>query len=286
MRFKEYLKPTSLDEALALLQRRTPRTAVLAGGTWLNAEAPRDVEAVVDIAALGLDKVEWQSSPPMLTLGAAVTLQTLVSALANTPGLDVLATTAEAMAAVNIRNRATLGGVIVTADAPSPLVTALIACDAELVIQAVQTAEERTIALTAFLAYREQVLADGVLITAIRMPVPSADTRAAYERVARTPKDYPIVCAVARCAMKDGIAGNMRVAMGGVAPTPIRLSNMEFSLEKKPVQEHLERALDNAIATLTPASDYLGSAEYRREMARVLARRAVMKAAGSAQDKK
>jgi probable selenate reductase FAD-binding subunit len=279
MEIKEYHRPSTLDEALSLIRRKTPHTAVLAGGTWLNGETPRDIEAVVDISKLGLDRVDRQGSPPLVRIGAAATLQSLVDALRDTPGLDVLATTAHAMAGLNIRNQATLGGAIVTANASSPLVTALLACEAELVIQA---DEERTVALSGFLSYRERMLAEGILITEVRMPIPSADTRAVYERVARTPRDYPIVCAVARCAVKDGIAGNVRIAVGGVTPTPIRLSAMEFALEKKTIAEHLDRALSVAVGELAPQNDWLGSAEYRAEMARVLVRRAVEKAAGIA----
>ena len=280
MLFNEYHKPATIDEAVSLLRRKSPRTVALSGGTWLNGEAPRDVGAVVDIAQLGLNKIERQSSPPLLRIGAAVTLQQLVDAFA--PGqpqwpitaLDVLSITAQAMASLNIRNRATIGGTLVTADSSSPLATALLVCDVDVVVQA---DERRTLSLSAFLAYRERMLAEGMLVTHIEMPIPSADTRAAYERVARTPKDYPIVCAVARCATKDGIAGNMRVAVGGVSPTPIRLNNLEFALEKKPVRDYLDSALQDAIKTLSPQSDWLGSAEYRAEMAHVLTRRAIMR---------
>jgi probable selenate reductase FAD-binding subunit len=279
MEVKEYHRPSTLDEALSLIRRKTPHTAVLAGGTWLNGETPRDVEAVVDISNLGLDRIDRQGSPPLMRIGAATTLQSLIDALRDMPGLDVLATAAHAMAGLNIRNQATLGGAIVTADGSSPLVTALLASDAELVIQA---DEERTVTLSGFLSYRERMLAEGILMTEVRMPIPSADTRAVYERVARTPRDYPIVCAVARCAVNVGIAGNVRIAVGGVASTPIRLSAMEFGLEKKTISEYLDRALSAAVAGLSPQNDWLGSAEYRAEMARVLVRRAVEKAAGIA----
>lgn len=277
MQVNEYHKPNSLDEAITLLRRTTPRTAVLAGGTWLNGEAPRDIEAVVDIGGLGLNQIIRQSSPPLMRLGATATLQVLIESLRDVPGLDVLAITAHAMAARNIRNQATLGGAIVTADSSSPLVTALLACDAELVIQA---DEEHTVTLSGFLAYRQRMLVEGILITEIRVPIPSTNTRAVYQRVARTPRDYPIVCAVARCAMNNGIAGNVRVACGGVASTPIRLNAIEFALEKKLVAEHLDQAIHSAIGALTPQGDWLGSGEYRKETARVLVQRALAEAAG------
>lgn len=276
LRLNEYNRPATLDEAMALLRRKSPRTKVLAGGTWLNGQPHGLIEAAVDIGGLGLDKIEKARNGALLRIGAAVSLQNVVEAMTDIPGLSVLTTTAHAMAGLNIRNQATVGGSIVTADSPSPLVTALLACNAELVIQATQ---ERTVSLSGFLSYRQNILDGGALITTIVLPIPSTDTCSAYERVARTPRDYPIVCAVASCAIKDGIAGNMRVAVGGVANTPIRLTQLELALEKKPVASLLEMSLGEAVGLLTPPDNWLGSSAYRKEMAAILVRRAIHVAA-------
>jgi CO/xanthine dehydrogenase FAD-binding subunit len=280
LNLKEYHRPRELTEALALLQRKQTRTAVLSGGTWLVGEAPPDVEAVVDIADLGLTRILVEGS--LVRIGAGVTHQQLVeNDVLGAGALRVIGQTAHAMSSLNIRNRATIAGAIVTADAASPLVTALLACDAEVVIAGArdksgQTNGLKVLPLPGFLAYRQQILSEGVLITEVRMPLPSSDTRSHYARVARTPRDYPIVCAVAAFAMKDGIAGRVRVALGGVAPTPIRLNQLEFGLEKKALADWLDRELDAQMALIEPVGDWLGSAEYRKEMARVLVRRAIL----------
>lgn len=276
MRFKDYYKPTSIAEALILLRGSSQRTQVLAGGTWLNAGNNRNIDAVIDVGQLCLGNISRVGSPPALRIGATVTLQTLVDAFTDSPGLEVISQAAHAMAALNIRNQATVVGSVITSDAASPLATALLTCDAELVVYA---AEERVVSLGAFLSYREQIMAEKVLVTAIQMPIPSADTASSYQRVARTPRDYPIVCVAARCAVRDGIIGNMRIAVGGVAPTPIRLTKMELALEKKNVRQHFDAALADAISELTPTDSWLGSSEYRRTVAAVLVRRAVSEAA-------
>lgn len=276
LRVSEYHRPATVEDAVALLRRKSPRTRVLAGGTWLNGQPHGLIEAVVDISSLGLGKIERETSSARLRIGAAVTLHSIEETLNQFPGLDVLSATAHAMAGLNIRNQATIGGTIATADSSSPLVTALLACNADLVIQASQ---ERTVSLSGFLSYRQNILDDGALITAIVLPIPSSDTHSAYERVARTPRDYPIVCAVASCAIKDGIAGNMRVAVGGIADTPIRLTQLELALEKKRVASLLDMALDDAIGRLSPPDNWLGSSEYRKDVAGTLVRRAVLKAA-------
>ena len=283
---KEYHRPHGLQDAVALLQRKDTKTVVLGGGTWLMGEGPRHVEAVVDVANLGLSKFLVEGN--LLRIGAAVTHQQLVehdlAGKTSLSALHIIGETAEAMSGLNIRNRATIAGAIVTADASSPLVTALLACNAEVVIagakdktKAAQSASDfyKVLPLSGFLSYRQQVLGEGTLITEVRLPVPLADTKSSYARVARTPKDYPIVCAAAALAMSDGIAGNVRVAVGGVASTPIRLSHLEFGLENKVLNDWFERELETAMQAVQPKGNWLGSADYRKEMARVLVARVI-----------
>ncbi len=132
---KEYHRPQGLADAVALLQRQDTKTVALGGGTWLMGEGPRDVEAVVDIVNLGLNKIIVEDN--LVRIGSGVTHQHLVEhdlvGKAAASALHIIGETAEAMSGLNIRNRATIAGAIVTADSSSPLVTALLACDAEVV---------------------------------------------------------------------------------------------------------------------------------------------------------
>jgi aerobic carbon-monoxide dehydrogenase medium subunit len=284
--FQEFHTPDTLEAASELLRRETPHTVVLAGGTWLTGEAPSAVEAVVDIARLGLDAIVLEGKT--LRIGAAATLAALhgneiAGAHGSSAGLRILGETAAAMAGASIRNRATVGGTIVTADSASPLVTALLACDAEVVVYGLRprnSSKDRdlfqTLVLSAVLEYGSGLFARGGLITEVRVSLPSADTQSRYERVARTPKDYPIVCAAVQFAQHKGVAGNMRAAVGGVAAHPIRLNRFEFGIEKKNINEFIDAELRAEIVALNPSADFRGSADYRREMAQVLTRRAVM----------
>ena len=87
LNLSEYHRPGSIAEAIELLGRKTPRTVVLGGGTWLNGEGAlrnlQDIRAVVDVADLGLNRIETvtvseSDRPPIVRIGAAVTHQTLV----------------------------------------------------------------------------------------------------------------------------------------------------------------------------------------------------------------
>ncbi len=276
---KEYHRPDNLDEAVSLLRRDSSHTVALAGGTTLVASGRRDVEAVVDLCDLPLAYVRARNAT--LYIGATTTLQGLI----DTPELQtfasgVLAETARAVAGRNLRNAATVGGRVASAGGEDPLLTALLALDARI---AAHSPEARQIPLAGFLAYRSRLLDDGALITEISLPLLIGPLGAAYVALGKTPRDYPIVCAVARMELAQGIAGNVRLALGGVAPTPVRASAAEQALERKKLTEaRIAEAAEKAADGLSPTGDFRGSAEYRREMARVLARRALTEAGARA----
>ena len=275
----DYYRPATVDQAIELL-RRSPGVVALAGGTQLVASGRRDVSAVVDLRDLPLAYVRAQNAT--LYIGATTTLQQLV----DHPDLQtfasgVLAETAHAVAGRNVRNAATVGGTVASAGGEDPLLTALLALDASLTIYAPQA---RQIPLSGFLAYRRRLLDDGALITQLGLPLLIGPLGAAYVAVGRTPRDRPIVCAVARLELAKGIAGNVRLALGGVAPTPVRASAVEQMLERKQVTPaRIAQAAEMAAEGLAPPDDFRGSAQYRAAMARVLARRALTKAVARAQ---
>jgi probable selenate reductase FAD-binding subunit len=270
----DYYRPGSVDEAINLL-RRGPGVVALGGGTRLLASGQRDVQAVVDLRELSLAYVRAQSAA--LCIGATTTLQQLIDHPdIQTFASGVLAETARAAAGRNVRNAATVGGAVASGGGDDPLLTALLALDARLTVYA---PEARQIPLSGFLAYRARLLNDGALITEISLPLLIGPLGAAYVAVGRTPRDTPIVCAVARMELAQGIAGNVRLALGGVGVTPVRAATVEQVLERKEWTEaRIAEAAEKAAHGLTPPDDFRGSAEYRRAMARVLARRVLAEA--------
>jgi len=270
-----YHRPENVEQAVDLLRRGGQSTVALAGGTALLASGRRDVKAVVDLRGLPLSYLHVQGAT--LFVGAMTTLQQLVdSPELQTFSSGVLATTARAVAARNLRNAATIGGAVACADGDDPLLVALLALDARLTVFA---PEARQIPIAGFLAYRGRLLDDGALIKEIRLPLLIGPLGAAYSAVGRTPSDRPIVCAVARMELASGMASNVRLALGGVAAVPVRANDAEQLLERKSLSpERMEAAAQAVAARLAPPGDFLGSAEYRREMAIVLARRALQTA--------
>ena len=268
----EYHRPTHLDEALALLARRDVRTVPIGGGSDLVARRRRDVEAVVDLRDLGLSYIRRDGD--VLRVGATTTLQALIDSPETAQGWDgELARVAELTTARNLREQGTLAGTLVSAESNNPLAVLLLALDATLTIEP----GHKTIALADFLSSRASLLTAS-LITEVTAPLPRAGEAVAFEKVSRTPADLPIVCATVRARIENGMAREVRAVLGGVGPAPLRVPRIEQALEGAPP----DRAdLEGVIAELRPPSDFLGSAEYRREMAAVLLRRAVRRVYGS-----
>lgn len=244
----EYHRPESVDEALNLIARDIPVTLPMGGGTVLNRPSP-DPIAVVDLQALRLDEVVRKGN--VLQVGATVTLQKLLQ-VQDLPAALVQALRSEA--SYNLRQSATVVGTLLAAGGRSPLATAFLALDATLDCISLASGEEQ-VGLGDLLPVRKERLR-GLLVTSLALPL---NARLAYEYVARTPADQPVICAsVARWP-----SGRTRLALGGFGAAPL------LALDG-PEPAGIEEAARNAYSQ---AGDEWASAEYRQEMAAVLAKR-------------
>jgi probable selenate reductase FAD-binding subunit len=268
---REYYRPDRLETALALLFRPGVHTVALAGGTELVGRPTPEVEAVVDLQDLGLGTI--RADADTLHLGAMTRLQELVdSPLVKALAGGLVARTAHSTTSSVLRHQATLGGTLIAAAGRADLVPALLVLDAEAVIR---TPGERHLALHEFCRDPQAILSGGLLIEVlIRVPPPA--TGAAYHKIGRTPGDQAIVGVAARLTASDGRCSQARLAVCGVGPAPIRLTDAEAALEGQTVDDAtIAAAAEAARAAVAPVSDFRASADYRREMVAVLAARAV-----------
>lgn len=268
----EILFPATLTEAVQLLRRPNVTSAILAGGTQLaprqRARGARPLEALISLRDLKLAYIKSDSA--LLHIGAATTLEMIVKA---TECSGLLAQAARAVTSLNLRNSATLGGTLVTASGGNPLPAALLVLDATLTLY---SPEARQTPLDSFMNYRERLIQDGALIAEIAIPLQRMVAHAAYDQVARTPADSPIVYVAAAARTGIGHLSDVRIAVAGAAPIAIRLPQAEQLLEGKPLTDELvEQAAGAAARSVTPSGDHIASADYRREMVRVLVRRAL-----------
>jgi len=248
----EYHRPQSISDALELLARPTPITFPMGGGSTLNRSGGEGI-AVVDLQALGLNKIERQGNT--LQVGATATLHDLIYS-PDVPPVVKLAAHQEAN--FNLRQVGTLGGTLVSATGRSPLAAVLLAMDAHMT----WLPGEIEINLGDWLPMRAQ-RKPGRLITSIRIPL---QARAAYHQVGRTPDDWPLVCA----SLAVWPSGRRRLVIGGVGEAPLLAMDGADSVGVEPAARN----------SYSYKEDQWASAEYRQEMAAVLALRCAKEVEG------
>jgi probable selenate reductase FAD-binding subunit len=266
---RDYHRPQTLQEALKLLQR-DQATVPLAGGTDLVPSRAPHVHAVVDLQGIGLDQLTIEGFH--IHIGAMVSLQRLIE---SPEAGEFLAQSARLEGPITYRNAATFGGTIATRDALSHLLIALLVLDTEVHLRLPDPA---TVSLNRMLDAPGKFL-NGGLITGITAISAAGAPGTAMARVARTPRDKPIVAAAVRLMREGDRCGGARIALAGVADRPLRAYEVEDQLKGQPFDKALaEMAMAGVVRDLNPPSDFRGSSAYRREMAAVLTRRALLEA--------
>jgi carbon-monoxide dehydrogenase medium subunit len=271
-----YVAPT-LADALAALGDGGADAAPLAGGTWimrapLRHEAPRG--AYVALSGLGeLTRIEIASDG--VSIGACVTHSALAMALAGLPDLAALAQAAGHSANPAVRNVATIGGNLCSANfAAADLVPALICLKAE--VELIDGTGRDRIAIERFLELRS-ALPPGRIVA--RVLVPRSAGRSAHVRLPlRKAGDYPV--AIVSCHVEldgRGHVGAIRVAVGSVEATARRWPGLEGHLAGRPLDA--QRAFDSTkfcVADFTGRDGVEAPGWYRTSVLPALVRRAVL----------
>lgn len=276
----EYYSPPTLKDAARTLADSGGSARVLAGGTDLLLRLKRKQwtpRAIVNLKRIpGLREIHLNGE---LNLGALVTLSDLIRSPIIQAHCPVLAATARRMAGVQVRNLATVGGNLCNASPAADLAPPLIALNARAVLAGSQG--ERVVPLDEFFAGPgRSVLAPDEILSAVLVPHLAESMRASYLKLEhRAAMDISIV-GVGVWASIDSRQGprlrcqDVRIALGAVAPTPVRARKAEALLRGCEWDEKLiAQAAQVAAAEAQPIDDVRGSAWYRREMIEVLTRR-------------
>jgi carbon-monoxide dehydrogenase medium subunit len=280
----EYFAPASLDEACRLLAGYDGAARAVAGGTdlLLKLKAGRlSPPAVVNIKRL--PELRQRSVNSHLTLGALTTLEEIRRSPLLRARAPALVTAADTMASTQIRNLATLGGNLCNAAPSADLAPILLALGA--VAHIAGPNGRRAVPLDDFFTGPGQtVLAPGELLVAVQLPL--AGWRACYLKLApRACMDIAVVGVGLALDVAGGRCRSARVALGAVAPTPIRAPEAEAELLAGPLTlQRVERAARLAAEAARPIDDVRGSAGYRRRMVAVLVRRGLLALAGLEDD--
>jgi CO/xanthine dehydrogenase FAD-binding subunit len=277
-----YLAPKTLDEALELLASYKSRVKVMAGGTDLlpkiKTRKIQIPEYIIDLKNIAnLDQITYHAKKG-LTLGPLVTIRTVEKSLLIREKYPILSEAAENMASIQVRNRGTVAGNICNAVPSADLAPALLNLEAS--VKLVSNKGKRTVKMEDFFTGPNQTVAgDDELLTEIHMPVLPAGNRGTYIKLSpRRAMDLAIVGVAVSGIIEKGVFKDIRISLAAAAPTPIRVKPAENILRGQKISpEIIERAAEKASQESQPIDDHRASAEYRRDMVKVLTRRALEK---------
>lgn len=284
----EYSAPKTLEEALRLVERHGDEAKILAGGhsllplIKLRLAQPR---YVIDIGGLrGMSYIREENG--QIAIGALTTHADIESSNLLRTKCPLLAETAATIGDVQVRNRGTIGGSLAHADPAADYPAAILALDAEMI--AATSAGTRSIPASEFFVdMLTTALRAGEILSQIRIAPREPGTGSAYEKMHQPASGFAIVGVAARVkATKDGKIEKISVGVTGLGPKAFRATEVENALAGKKGSEKLFAEAARQVAEgIDALSDLHASAEYRREMAAVYARRAIEKAFARAQGK-
>lgn len=283
----EYIRARTLEEALQLLADCGPEARVLAGGTDLLPEmrsgklAPRYLIDISRLAELQGIRATEEEGEEGLIIGALTTVREVETSPLLVGGYRVLAQAAGTLGSVQVRNRATIGGNLCHAAPSADTAPALLVLDAQAEIAGPE-GRERIPLEQFFLGPGQTILGPGQLLVNLYLPRPAAGTAGVYiKHSLRRAMDLAFVGVAALLSVSDGHLQKVRIALGAVAPTPMRARQAEEvllargDLSPATIAEAARVAAEEA----RPIDDIRSTAWYRRRMVEVETRRALAQAA-------
>ena len=265
-----FSRPSTVEDCIAILAA-SPDATLIAGGSDLAVESNLRGTRWAHLVSLeAIDELrECSETSESVTLGAALPLTDIGQRWTNAP--RVLREWLDLFASPPIRNRATLGGNLVTASPIGDAAPLLIALDA--IVHAAGPGGRRAIPISSFfVGYRRTALQPREILTAIEIPKPLPAFVRFYKVAKRRLDDISTVAtAMAMDWEGSGVVRRARFAFGGVAATPLRMLEAEAAVVNQPWNEAAVTRVQRILSrTLTPMSDHRGSKEYRLEVSKSL----------------
>jgi carbon-monoxide dehydrogenase medium subunit len=274
--------PRTVDEAIEMLAEFGPREGrVLAGGQSLvpimafRLARPAHLVDINGIAELARQSSDGNT----LSIGAAVRHAAFHRPIVDAAMGRLLSTVVRHIAHYPIRTRGTFCGSIAHADPASEWCLVAATLGAEMV--ATSRRGRRIVAATDFFeGIMTTALAEDELLTEVRLPIISSQTRFGFYEFNRRAGDFAIVMALVTYRVADGVIVDPRVGLGGAEARPRRIPEAEaMLLNRPPVAETFRAAADAATDAIDPVEDIQADAEYRHDLVRTVTRRALERAA-------
>ncbi len=273
----DYAVATSVDEAISLLAEGGEDAKILAGGhsllplMKLRFTAP---SLLVDIARIAeLRGIE--TGGDSYRIGAL----TRHADLQEREDMGLVAAAARLIADQQVRNRGTIGGSLANGDSAADLPAVLLALDGCVVVRGAD-GEREIAAADLFEGYLSTSIARGEVLTEVRLPA-LAGYGYGYEKFNRRSEDWAMVGVSALVKASDGVCEDVRIGLAHMANVPLRATAAEDALRGQPLDaEHIAAAAELAAEGTDPLGDLNATPDYKRHLARVLARRALTTASG------
>jgi CO/xanthine dehydrogenase FAD-binding subunit len=280
----EYHEPTTLEEALHLLSELGGNAKVLAGGTDLLVRMKLKIDKPTHVISLaripGLDAIVPRDSHGV-TVGAGVSAATLSQHELIMDRFTPMALAAGRLGAPMIRNRATLGGNLVNGRPAADLSPACMVLNAKLKLKS-SSGEREVSANEFFRGPGDTLIEPHELLVAVSMETPPPWSGGSYVKLgARKTLEISMVNVAVLLTLKsaDGPITSARIALGAVAPTPVRAyAAEEFLVGKDPTDELFQQAGEIGVGLCSPITDHRGTMEYRCMMIEVLTKRTLKQA--------
>ncbi|MEI7896956.1 MAG: xanthine dehydrogenase family protein subunit M [bacterium] len=284
-----YHQPASVSDALGLLEKGSNAVA-MAGGTDLLVEMKKGLRVHDEVVSLSrIDELKRITEDETnVYIGACTTHNEIISSGVVKKYIPALADAASKIGSEQVRNTGTLGGNLCTAASCCDSAPVLLAMNAS--VEVVSTSGVRTIALSDFFTFNKKtVLKYGDLVTRVIIPKPSQGTGCFYEKFGlREAGSISVVSVAAMIRVEHGTIEDACVVIGAVAPTPRISHGASDALKGRKTDELLledtllEEAGIAAVKDSIPIDDIRGGAQYRRDVLKVIAGRAIVSAAKAA----
>lgn len=280
----DYHQPGTLDEAFALLREHGDEAKVLSGGQSLLPMLKLRLAAAKHLVDIGrIPDLEYvREEGGYVLIGGRTRESALEESDVIRDKLPILVDTARVIADPLVRNMATVGGNLAHADPANDHPAVMLAYGAEVVARGPNG--ERVIPIDDFFVdLFATSLKPNEILTEIRIPRPPAGSGEAYVKVERKVGDYAVSAVAVQLRLEGSTVSQARIALTNVSPVPMRATDAEGELTGKALSDAvLEAAGRAAAAQSEPSADLRGSEDYKRDLTRILTRRAIQKAAARA----
>ncbi len=278
----EYVAPKTLEEAVAFLSQFNGKARPIAGGTDILLKMKRREAVPSYLVGLknisGLDYIVFDESQG-LRFGPLVSLHKMETSSLVKAKYPILSYAASTIGSIQIRNLGTVVGNVCNALPSADMIPSLIILGAK--VKVANGKNEKLIAIgDLFPGPGETILGSDELVEEVQVPILPAHSGGAYiKHTPREAMDLAIVSVATLITLSGDICSDVKICLGTVGPTPIRAIKAEQILRGKPFSnEGVKEASEMASSEVQPRSTMRGSAQYRKEMVKVLTERALNKA--------